>query len=151
MSRKKILIVDDSQIVLKALSMKIKGAGYDVLTAEDGGSAVSTARRERPNLILLDISFPPDVAHGGGVPWDGFLILAWLRRMEECKDIPVIVITGGDPVKLQDKSIAAGALAFFHKPINNEELLATIRQVIGDGEPPSTDTTTVRNPATPAH
>ena len=149
MSRKRILIVDDSQLILKALSMKLKGAGYDVLTATDGASAVSTARRERPNLILLDISFPPDVAHGGGVAWDGFLILAWVRRMEECKDIPVIVITGGDPVKLKDKSLAAGALAFFHKPINNEELLATIKQIIGEGEPSSGHTDFSRAPVVP--
>jgi CheY-like chemotaxis protein len=134
MSRKKILVVDDSPIILKALSLKLKGSGYDVLTAEDGASAVSMARRERPNLVLLDLSFPPDVAHGGGVAWDGFLILAWIRRMDECRDIPVFVITGGDPVKVRDRSLAAGALAFFHKPINNEELLEAIKKVIGDGE-----------------
>lgn len=151
MNRKKILIVDDSQIVLKALSMKLKGSGYDVLTAEDGASAVSTARRERPNLILLDISFPPDVAHGGGVAWDGFLILAWVRRMEECKDIPVIVITGGDPVKLKDKSLAAGALAFFQKPINNEELMAIVRQVIGEGDSTSAHAGPGATPAAPGH
>src|SRR6476646_738516 len=91
-NRKKILVVDDSPIILKTLSMKLKSQGYDVLTAEDGSIAVSTARRERPDLILLDISFPPDVAHGGGVAWDGFLIMDWLRRMDEAKDIPVFII-----------------------------------------------------------
>src|SRR5438874_6015269 len=80
MNPKKILIVDDSTIILKALSMKLKLAGYAVLTAQDGAEAVSLARREQPNLILLDISFPPDVAHGGGVAWDGFLIMNWLLR-----------------------------------------------------------------------
>ena len=68
-------------VVVKALEMKLKASGYDVLTAEDGSSAVATARKERPDLIVLDISFPPDVAHGGGVPWDGFLIMGWLRRL----------------------------------------------------------------------
>src|SRR5689334_12871467 len=77
---KKILIVDDSLIILKTLSIKLKAAGYQVFTAVDGSEAVSTVRRERPHLILLDIGFPPDVGHGGGVAWDGFLIMTWLRR-----------------------------------------------------------------------
>src|SRR5579862_717833 len=110
MNRKKILVVDDSAIILKTLSMKLKAGGYDVLTAEDGAVAVATARRERPDLILLDLTFPPDVAHGGGVGWDGFLIIDWLRRMDEAKDIPVIVITGGDPERYRARSIAAGAI-----------------------------------------
>jgi CheY-like chemotaxis protein len=135
--KRKILIVDDSVIVLKALSLKLKSKGYDVLTAADGSAAVSTARREKPDLILLDISFPPDVAHGGGVAWDGFLIMDWLRRMDEVKDIPIIIITGGDPEKLKDRSLAAGATAFFHKPLDNDELLGVIRKTLGeDAEPP---------------
>jgi len=135
MTPRKILIVDDSVIVLKALSLKLKASGYNVLTAEDGAVAVSTARRERPDLILLDISFPPDVAHGGGVPWDGFLIMDWLRRMDEAKDIPIIIITAGDPEKLKARSMAAGAAAFFQKPINNDELLVTIQRILGEGAP----------------
>jgi CheY-like chemotaxis protein len=125
--RKKILIVDDSLIILRVLSMKLKNSGYDVLTAQDGAAAVSTTRRERPDLIVLDLLFPPDVAHGGGVAWDGFLIMDWVRRLEGGKDIPIIVITGGDAAQFKDRSLAAGAIAFFHKPINNDELLSTIR------------------------
>jgi CheY-like chemotaxis protein len=136
MNRKKILIVDDSAIILKTLSMKLKGSGYDVITAADGASAVSTVRRDRPDVVLLDITFPPDVAHGGGVAWDGFLIMSWLRRIDEAKDIPVIIITGGDPAQYRDRSLAAGAIAFFQKPINNDELLETVRQTIGEPETP---------------
>jgi len=131
-SRKRVLIVDDSVIILKTLSMKLKSSGYDVLTAADGGTAVSMVRREKPDLILLDINFPPDVAHGGGVAWDGFLIMTWLQRLDEAKDIPVIIITGGEPEKLKARAIAAGAIGFFQKPINNDELLASIREAIGE-------------------
>ncbi len=132
MSQKKILIVDDSPIILKTLSMKLKASGYAVVTAEDGGSAVGTVRRERPDLILLDISFPPDVAHGGGVAWDGFLIMTWLKRMEEAQGIPIIVITGSDAEEVKDQALAAGAVSFFQKPIDNDELLSVIRQALGD-------------------
>ncbi len=132
MNRKRILIVDDSTIILKTLSMKLKSNGYEVLTAADGGTAVSLVRREKPDLILLDISFPPDVAHGGGVAWDGFLIMSWLGRMEEAKNIPIMIITGAEPEKFKERAMAAGAVGYFQKPINNEELLASIRETIGE-------------------
>jgi DNA-binding response OmpR family regulator len=133
MNRKRILVVDDNEAVVRALTMKLQSAGYEVLKALDGSEAVSAARREKPDLILLDISFPPDVAHGGGVPWDGFLIIEWLHRMDEASTIPVIVISGGDPGKYQERSLNAGAVAYFQKPVNNEELLATIRKTL-DGQ-----------------
>jgi DNA-binding response OmpR family regulator len=54
----------------------------------------------------------------------------WLRRLEEAKKIPIVVITGGDPEKYKDRALAAGAVNFFHKPINNDELLTVIRQAL---------------------
>jgi len=128
MNRKKVLLVDDNVVDRRALSTKLNASGYDVLLAEDGAVAIRTARREKPDLIVLDISFPPDVGHGGGVPWDGFLILSWLRRLEEAKDTPVVFVTGLDPVKYKARALAAGAISFFHKPFSSEELLAAIRQ-----------------------
>ena len=130
MNRKKILVVDDSLVILKLMSMKLTANGYDVVTAEDGGSAVSAVRKENPDLILLDLSFPPDVAHGGGVGWDGFLIMTWLRRLEEAKHIPIIVISGSEPAKFKDRALAAGASSFFHKPIDNDALLTVIRDTL---------------------
>src|SRR5262249_35678551 len=105
---------------------------FEVLTAADGATAVSTVRREKPDLILLDITFPPDVAHGGGVPWDGFLIMAWLKRMEEAQGIPIIIITGGNAADLKQRSLAAGAVDFFQKPIDNDQLLAAIHSHLGE-------------------
>jgi len=132
MSRKKILVVDDSVLILKLMSLKLTANGYDVITAEDGGTAVSAVRTEKPDLILLDLSFPPDVAHGGGVAWDGFLIMTWLQRMEEAKHIPIIVVTASEPAKYKDRALAAGASSFFHKPIDNDELLTVIRNTLGE-------------------
>jgi CheY-like chemotaxis protein len=108
----------------------LTSAGYDVIAATDGSEAVSAARRDKPDLIVLDISFPPDVAHGGGVSWDGFRIIEWLNRIDEAKLVPVIVITGGEAAKYKERSLAAGAVAFFQKPIENEELVATIKKVL---------------------
>jgi CheY-like chemotaxis protein len=128
---KKILIVDDSDVMLRALSHKLTGEGYSTLTAADGSAAVSVVRAEKPDLIVLDIGFPPDVAHGGGMFQDGFAIFGWLRRMEEGKDVPVIVITGSKQEEFKKRSMAAGAIAFFQKPFENEDLVEAIRKAIG--------------------
>lgn len=130
MNRKRILVVDDNEAIVKALAMKLEAAGYEVLKALDGGEAVSAARTKNPDLIVLDINFPPDVAHGGGIPWDGFLIIEWLHRIDEAKGIPIIVISGGDPAKYKERSLESGAVAYFQKPINNQELIATIRDTL---------------------
>src|SRR4051812_15263478 len=113
MPGQKILIVDDSPVILRTLSMKLTGNGYKVITADDGGTAVSAVRQHKPDLILLDISFPTDV--GGGVSWDGFQVIDWLRRLDEAKSSPIMVISGGEPSKYKARAIAAGATHFFHK------------------------------------
>jgi DNA-binding response OmpR family regulator len=139
---KKILLVDDNKIILRTTSIKLKDAGYEVLTAEDGGSAIRQARQLQPHLILLDLNFPPDVGQGGGVPWDGFLILSWLRRSDVMEKIPVIVITGEDLEKHKDRWVEAGVRDIFLKPIDHEALLAAIRcaldQEVAEQEPTPT-------------
>jgi CheY-like chemotaxis protein len=125
---KKILVVDDNEIILKTISLKLQGAGYQVFTALDGSEAVAAARREHPDLILLDVSFPPDV---GGVEWDGFRIMEWFHRLDEAKRIPVIIITGGEDARNKERAVAGGAVAFFHKPIDHDDLLKVIRATLG--------------------
>jgi CheY-like chemotaxis protein len=127
--KKKILVVDDNEIILKTISLRLQGAGYEVVTALDGSEAVSAARKEAPDLVLLDISFPPDV---GGVEWDGFRIMEWFRRMENVKKVPVIIITGGEVANNKERAIAGGAVAFFNKPIDHDDLLKVIRATLGN-------------------
>ncbi len=125
---KKILVVDDNEIILKTISLKLQGAGYKVITALDGSEGVAAARKESPDLILLDITFPPDV---GGVEWDGFRIMEWFHRLEMIKKIPVIIITGSEDTKSKQRAVAGGAVAFFHKPIDHDDLLKVIRATLG--------------------
>jgi len=128
-SPKKILVVDDNEIVLKTISLKLQGAGYQVLTALDGAAAVAAARKEAPDLILLDLSFPPDVA---GVPWDGFRIMEWFHRLDSAKKIPIIVITGSEDPKDKERATSTGAVAFFQKPLEHDYLLKVVRATLGD-------------------
>ena len=129
---KKILVVDDNEIILKTVSLKLQGAGYQVITAMDGAEAVAAARREAPDLVMLDISFPPDV---GGVEWDGFRIMEWFHRLDAAKKIPVIVITGSEEPKTKERATAAGAVAFFQKPLEHDYLLKVVRATLGEAAP----------------
>jgi CheY-like chemotaxis protein len=144
MNRKKILIVDDSHLTLKLMSLMLAAHDYEVITAEDGGSAVRAVRVGSPDLILLDLSFPPDVGHGGGVAWDGFLIMQWLQRWEEGKRVPIIVMSNSEPDKFRDRALAAGAVNFFQKPIDSEVLLKAIRDTLAN------NAETLPPPAAPA-
>ena len=128
-SAKKILVVDDNEIVVKTLSLKLQGAGYKVITALDGAEGVAAARKEMPDLILLDIFFPPDV---GGVPWDGFRIMEWFHRLDSARKIPIIVITGSEEPQTKEKATNAGAVAFFQKPLEHDYLLKVIRATLGE-------------------
>ena len=128
-SVKKILIVDDNEIVIKTITLKLQGAGYKVIGAMDGSEAVAAARRENPDLILLDISFPPDV---GSVEWDGFRIMEWFQRLDTARKIPIIIITGSEDPRAKERATNAGAVAFFQKPLEHDYLLKVVRATIGD-------------------
>jgi CheY-like chemotaxis protein len=134
-TQKKILVVDDNEIILKTTSMKLQSAGYQVFTALDGSEGVAAVRRVKPDLVLLDIAFPPDVS---GMSWDGFRIMDWLHRVDETKKIPIIVISGVVEEKNKQRATAAGAVAFFSKPVNFDEMIKVIRATLSvdTGQPP---------------
>ena len=127
-SQKKILVIDDNEIILKTTSMKLQSAGYQVFTALDGSEGVAAVRKEKPDLVLLDITFPPDVS---GVAWDGFRIMDWLHRVDETKKIPIIIISGVVEEKNRKRAAASGAVAFFPKPVNFDEMIKVIRATLG--------------------
>jgi len=123
---KKILVVDDDAVILRTTCIKLKSRGYQVVTAMDATEAMSAARQHKPDLILLDICFPPDV----GVDWDGLKLMQWLQRVDEAKDIPIIVVSGSEPEKYRDRCLATGAAAFFYKPVQYDDLLPFIAKVL---------------------
>lgn len=130
--KKKILVVDDDPVVIKAFSIKLKASNYDVVTATEGAEAVNIIRTQKPDAILLDVNFPNDF---GSVSWDGFRIMDWVKRLDSAAKIPVIVISGGEPEKYESKARELGAVAFFRKPVVHEELVAEIEKVVGQAVP----------------
>jgi len=127
---RKILIVVDDTVFQKALTLKLESQGYSVATAVDGADAIRALRDENPDLVLLDIHFPPDIAHGGGVPWDGFLLMRWLRGIEKGEKVPVLFITGDDPGDYRDRALGSGAAGLFHKSQEPEVLVSMIERVL---------------------
>jgi two-component system cell cycle response regulator DivK len=129
---KKILVIDDNQIVLRAMMFMLSAKGYAVLLAETGAEAITTLRKERPDLILLDLDFPPDVGNIGGGLRDGFLIIDWARRMCDAEKIPVIIVSSLDPEKYKERAQAAGIPTFFRKPVDRQKLMEAIHALLGD-------------------
>jgi CheY-like chemotaxis protein len=132
-SAKTILVVDDNTIILKTITLKLEGAGYRVVTAREGAEAVAAVRKDNPDLVLLDVSFPSDPT---GVPWDGFRVMQWFRRLETAQKIPIIIITGSDDPKFKERAVTGGAVAFFHKPIDHEDLLKVIKNTLSNADVP---------------
>lgn len=123
MAGKKILIVDDDRDLLRGLTVRLKANGYEVAFAVDIISAMSMARENRPDVLILDIAMP------GG---DGFMLLDRFRSLPSLSTVPVVVLTAMDPATNRERALSEGAAAFLQKPADNQELLAVIREVLGE-------------------
>jgi DNA-binding response OmpR family regulator len=118
MPKAKILVVDDDVDLVRALRLRLRANDYDIATASDGYAAISTAQRERPDLIVLDLGLPVG---------DGFVVLERLQSSDSLSGIPVIVLSARDPQANEERALKSGATAFFQKPADNDELLSVIR------------------------
>ena len=123
MSGHKVLIVDDDRDVLKGLNIRLKANGYSVVFAADGISAISVARNEMPDVIILDIGLP------GG---DGFKVMERLGSILPIAQVPIIILTARDVSGNEPRAHAAGAYAFLQKPVDNDVLLETLRRALGE-------------------
>jgi two-component system KDP operon response regulator KdpE len=123
MSNKKILIVDDDPDVRHGMHIRLKANHYDTFFAADAVSSTVEARKHDPDLIILDLGLPAG---------DGFVVMERLRAIPSLAVIPIIVISARDARTNKDRAIKAGAKAFLQKPVDNAELLAVIRQTLGE-------------------
>jgi two-component system KDP operon response regulator KdpE len=127
MANKKILIVDDDPDVRQAMHIRLKANSYDTCFASDALNSVTEARKQHPDLIILDLGLP------GG---DGYVVMERLKRHPALAVIPIIVVSARDARGNHDRVIAAGAQVYLQKPVINAELLAIIRQTLGEPEQP---------------
>ena len=119
--KRKILIVDDDKDLLRGLAIRLKSAGFDVVAAPDAIAATSAARKESPDLILLDYALP------GG---NGLTVLDRFKSIMVMA--PIIVLSASEISDLPQRARAAGAFAFLRKPVENSTLLDTIHRALGD-------------------
>jgi len=103
---KRILFIEDESALQKTLGETLRENGYEVVSALDGESGVKLAKTKKPNLILLDLILPK-------LP--GFEVLKQLKKEEETKDIPVIVLTNLEEVKDVEKAMELGATSYLVK------------------------------------
>jgi len=129
-ARGRILVVDDNEIIQRSLQLVMEERGYDVVLAGDIPDALTAVRTQRPDVILLDINFPPDAAAVGGSQRDGFWALEWMRYLDRMKGIPIILISSDDPAAVRPHALAAGAAAYLQKPINHDELAALLADLL---------------------
>jgi twitching motility two-component system response regulator PilH len=122
-ANKKILIVDDDPDVLHGMHVGHNADQYDTCLAADTFSGVAEARRGMPGLIFPDLGLP-----AGG----GFTVTERLRIIPSFAIIPVTVVSAGDGPGNQKRAFDAGAKAFLQKPIDDAELLAVVRQALGE-------------------
>ena len=116
----KVLIVDDSPTETYKLTGMLEKNGHSVITAEDGEQGVATAKAEIPDLVLMDIVMP-------GL--NGFQATRQLSKAPETSHVPVIIVTTKDQETDRVWGMRQGAKAYLTKPIDEKDLIATIKQV----------------------
>ena len=126
MSNKKVLIIEDDADVRLGYHVLLKANHYDTFFAVDGLTAMSEANKHQPDLIILDLGVPAG---------DGFILLDRFRANPYLAVIPVVVVSARDIRGSRERALQAGARAFVQKPWDDNELLATIRQLLGDPDP----------------
>jgi len=122
MSRKKILIVDDSSTVILVEKMILSNGPYDVVSARDGQEGLEKAQSERPDLILMDVVMPR---------MDGFEACRRLRDAEATRGIPVIMVSTRGELKSVENGYESGCNDYVTKPIDGLELLSKVRSYLG--------------------
>jgi DNA-binding response OmpR family regulator len=127
MPTKKILLVDDDPDVRLAMHVRLKANGYDTCFASDALTCISEARKQLPDVIILDLGLPAG---------DGFVVIERLKRHPSLAVIPIIVVSARDVSGNKERAIKAGAKIYLQKPVENAELLANIRQTLGEPEQP---------------
>jgi twitching motility two-component system response regulator PilH len=124
----RILIVDDSPSQLMGIRRIVESLGHEALTAEDGAAGVEAAKRELPDLILMDVVMPN---------LNGFQATRSITRDPSTKHIPVILVTTKDQETDKVWGMRQGARAYITKPFSDTELSQVISSAISDDPPPS--------------
>ena len=123
-----VLIVDDQPFYTTMFRGVLEQHGFRVLVANSGPDGLKLAKNHKPDIIVLDIEMPG---------MDGFAVCQKLKEDTEVKDIPVMILTGTNNPKLNEKAFKAGADITALKALSSERLVNTIRIALNKGKPPA--------------
>jgi two-component system, cell cycle response regulator DivK len=116
-----ILVVEDQEDNRRILRDLLTSSGYKLVEAEDGAQALVMAKRQRPDLILMDVQIPLI---------DGYEVTRRLKADPALRDIPIIVVTSYALSGDESKARAAGCNGYVSKPYSTRQLLAKIREYV---------------------
>ncbi len=117
---KKILIIDDDPNIVELLKRRLLASQYLVVTASNGEDGLAEVKAEKPDLIIVDVLMPK---------MDGYTFVRMLRREEDVRNIPVIVLTAKD--KMKDLFEMEGVKDYIVKPYRPEDLMEKVKRNLG--------------------
>lgn len=120
-AKKRIMIAEDEVELVKALRIRLEAEGYNCLAAYDGKEALETARREKPDLIILDLMLPK---------MDGYKVCGLLKKDTRYNKIPIIMFTAKAQKEDMEMGKELGAEAYITKPFDPQILLAKIKELL---------------------
>lgn len=121
MEKKRILVIDDEPNLLEVIRIRLEANDYEVLTAQDPLAGLEIAKEERPDLIIMDVIMPKV---------NGLRLLRILKREDETKDIPVIILSVKWHENNHKAGMDAGADYYLTKPYDPKELLDTVKKAL---------------------
>ena len=120
----KILVVDDEPEIVSMIEMRLEASGYEVISANDGQEGLDKAKKESPDLIILDVMMPK---------MDGFKVCGLLKADTRYKNIPILMFTARAQDSDRKTSQDVGADGYINKPLNPEELMNNVKKLLGEG------------------
>jgi len=118
----RLLAVDDSPSMRQMVAFTLSSAGFDVAEAPDGQAALAMAQKEHFSLVLADVNMPN---------MDGLSLVRALRNLPEYRFTPLLMLTTESGPEKKQEGKAAGATGWLVKPFNPEQLLNTVKRVLG--------------------
>lgn len=117
---KTVLVVDDSRTMRDMVSHTLKGAGFDVVVAEDGNDAVNALSKQSFDVIITDLNMPG---------MDGFALIEHVRSNAKHKYVPILMLTTESDAQKKEQGKSLGATGWIVKPFNPEKLVQVVRKV----------------------
>jgi two-component system chemotaxis response regulator CheY len=117
---KKVITVDDSKTMREMVTFTLKGAGYDVLEAEDGAQALSVLKGQKADAVITDLNMPN---------MNGFELIRALRADPNYKFTPILMLTTEGDQSKKEEGKSAGATGWIVKPFNPDKLIEVVKKV----------------------